>query len=361
MLLMCSLFCTNGFSQTASISANEAMNEITAALRSQEFEKAVRISTAALKQNPADDRLLTLRGMAYSALGKSDAAMTDYRQVLKVSPDYLPALEGAAQMEYRKRANDAKPFLIRILKLRPADTTAHAMLAVVDSRAKDCRGAVENFEQAEALIANQPDVLMDYGACLVSLNRFAPAAVVLQQVVDLVPESAEARYNLALDEWDANRADDALQALAPLLQSAAPPAFVLTLAADIRESKGDTQTALNLLRKAIVTNPKEKQAYLDFADLSYNHDSFQVGIDMLNAGLTQLPPGRGPVSLPRNSLLQAGRHGRRASPTLRPPIASIQPSPSPTSPRDLRSRRRTTRRQRWRHFARMPSGIRRTR
>jgi tetratricopeptide (TPR) repeat protein len=35
--------------------------------------------------------------------------------------------------------------------------------------------------------------------------------------------------------------------------------------------------------------PDHTDNYLDFADIAFNHNSFQVGIDMLNAGLTRLP------------------------------------------------------------------------
>jgi tetratricopeptide (TPR) repeat protein len=43
------------------------------------------------------------------------------------------------------------------------------------------------------------------------------------------------------------------------------------------------------LRKAILADPKNVEAYVDFADLSYDHASMQVGVDILNAGMTQLP------------------------------------------------------------------------
>ena len=44
-----------------------------------------------------------------------------------------------------------------------------------------------------------------------------------------------------------------------------------------------------LSRKAILANPKNVDPYLQFATLSYDHASPQVGIDILNAGLSQLP------------------------------------------------------------------------
>jgi len=51
----------------------------------------------------------------------------------------------------------------------------------------------------------------------------------------------------------------------------------------------DTPRAVSLLRQAIIASPKNPKYYVDFATLSYNHDSYQVGIDMIDAGLTQLP------------------------------------------------------------------------
>ena len=51
----------------------------------------------------------------------------------------------------------------------------------------------------------------------------------------------------------------------------------------------DTQHAIDLLRRAILSDPKNVDAYLDFANLSYDHASMQIGIDILNAGIGQLP------------------------------------------------------------------------
>ena len=61
------------------------------------------------------------------------------------------------------------------------------------------------------------------------------------------------------------------------------------LASAIYDSAGDTQHAIDLLRKAILANPRNPDAYLQFAALTYDHGSPKIGIDYLNAGLTQLP------------------------------------------------------------------------
>ena len=61
------------------------------------------------------------------------------------------------------------------------------------------------------------------------------------------------------------------------------------LAAEILDANGETARSVELLRKAILADPKNVDAYLQFAALSFDHASPQVGIDILNAGLTQLP------------------------------------------------------------------------
>jgi len=46
---------------------------------------------------------------------------------------------------------------------------------------------------------------------------------------------------------------------------------------------------VKLLRQAIILDPKNLSYYLDFATLSFNHTSYQVGVDVLNVGIQQLP------------------------------------------------------------------------
>jgi tetratricopeptide (TPR) repeat protein len=112
---------------------------------------------------------------------------------------------------------------------------------------------------------------------------------VLEQSLTAEPTSRQIRFNLALAQWRANDAEDALATLQPATLDSAGDEDVLLLAADIYESINDTEHAIELLRKAILANPKKVDAYLDFAYLSYDHASMRVGIDILDAGLTQLP------------------------------------------------------------------------
>jgi tetratricopeptide (TPR) repeat protein len=275
--------------QPANDGGKTAIGAITEALRSRDFNRAEELSKGAVAAHPNDCRFWTLRGMSAEGLGNRSLALSYYQHALKFAPNYLPALEGAAQSAFRLGDPSARRVIEKILAQRPDEPASHAMLAVLDFRDHDCKGAVAHFEKAGPVMNGQFGPLTEYGSCLSLLNRPDDAIRTLSDALAVNPGSADARYNLALAQWNAQRADEALKTLEPLPADASANADALAFAADIQESKENTAQAVELLRRAILTNPKGVDAYLQFAMLSYDHASPNVGIDILNAGLTQLP------------------------------------------------------------------------
>jgi len=265
------------------------VSSIVNAVQSHRFDEALTLSDAALKETPGDKRLWTLRGMAYSGKADSATALNSFEHALKLDAAYLPALEGAAQIEFQAGSSSAKPLILKVLAQLPDDPTSHAMLGFLEYREKDCTQAVSDFEQGLQALANQPNGLGAYASCLVMLNRYEDSVPVFQQALALQPMSQQLRLNLAIAQWKANRASNALETLRPAIESSPVDENALMLAANIDESINDTTNAVQLLRQAILANPKDVDAYLNFASISFDHASMQVGIDILNAGLTQLP------------------------------------------------------------------------
>ena len=74
-----------------------------------------------------------------------------------------------------------------------------------------------------------------------------------------------------------------------LLQQNTADADVLALAASAYEADGNTPEAVRVLRQAILSDPHNVNLYVDFANISLDHQSFQVGVDMINAGLAAEP------------------------------------------------------------------------
>ncbi|MGA7859595.1 MAG: hypothetical protein WCA11_16790, partial [Terracidiphilus sp.] len=77
--------------------------------------------------------------------------------------------------------------------------------------------------------------------------------------------------------------------LDPLLTDDQQDPDILSLASEAYEAVGNTPKAVALLRQAIVLSPTTADYYAAFATLCLDHDSFQVGIDMINAGIEHIP------------------------------------------------------------------------
>jgi tetratricopeptide (TPR) repeat protein len=83
--------------------------------------------------------------------------------------------------------------------------------------------------------------------------------------------------------------NEALATLRPLLDAGNPTADTLQLVSTAAEDAGDTPQAVSTLRQAILLDPRNVSLYLDFANISFAHESFQVGIDVVSGGMLLQP------------------------------------------------------------------------
>jgi len=292
-LLMCHFL-------AAAQTGSQPVDRITAALRSKEYGKAMQLLRIPLQRSPQDPRLWTLQGMALAGEQHKSAALVSFRHALAVSPDYLPALEGAAQLEYETGRRETTVLLQRILKQLPSDPTTHAMLAVLAYKHNDCVAAVSEFEQSSSLLDSQPLALQQYGDCLMRLKQYEKALGVSQRRLSLHPDDSHARERVATLQLTAGHSKDAIETLQPLLENQ-PAAAVLALAGEAYEADKDTPEAVRLLRRGIIQEPRNVDLYLQFANISFVHQSFQVGIDMIDAGLS-VQPKAAPLYMARGIL-----------------------------------------------------------
>lgn len=276
------------------------VDEITAALRAKEYGKAAQLLQVPLRRWPQDPRLWTLQGMALTGVQRKSEALASFRHALAVSPEYLPALEGAAQLEYETGGSKAPALLQRVLKQLPHDPTTHAMLAVLAYKHNNCTAAVSEFEQSSARLESEPVAMAQYGDCLVRLKRYERALGVSERLLSLHPEDMLARERVARLQLTIDRPKDAIATLQPLIENH-PTAAVLASAAEAYEADKDTPQAVKLLRQAIMQDPRNVDLYLQFANVSFVHQSFQVGIDMIDAGLS-VQPKAAPLYMARGIL-----------------------------------------------------------
>ena len=247
------------------------------------------MARASLRTSPKEVRILVLEGLALTGLHKDGDALAVLKTAMEISPNYVPAIEAAAEIAYRQGIPEASTLLQRLLVLRPGEPTAHAMLGALAWKQSDCTSAVQHFGLAKAAIASQPDALHEFGACLVKMKRSQEAASVFKQLIALRPDDRRARYSLAVSLIDTSNFREAIAVLEPLARTTNPDPIALELISNAHEALGETPHAVALLRQAVLLDPRNLNLYLDFASLSFAHQSFQVGIDVITAGLTQLP------------------------------------------------------------------------
>jgi tetratricopeptide (TPR) repeat protein len=289
LLLFLTLWATVSFAQVQGQHPPANIAPIIDSLQHHDFLTALKLSQKILASEPGNYTVWTLRGMASAGIGNPTQALAAYQHALRLAPAYLPAMEGAAQTEFQLKRPETRDMLLRILTQRPEDPTTHLLLGMLDFSTGKCPDAVHHFAKADHALAVRPESLNEYGACLAQLKRLDDAVAVFTRALSLKPVQQEARYDLALAQWQDNKPDDALATLKPLVESAPVSSDALALSAEILEARQDTVQAVALLRKAILADPKNIDPYLDFASLSFDHASPQAGIDILNAGMTQLP------------------------------------------------------------------------
>ncbi len=266
----------------------DRIEPIASALRNGEYAKVLQLLRPALQASPGDARLWSMQGAAQASLGDRKQALVSYRNALKIAPDYLPALHGAAQIEFEEASPNAIPLLQRLLKLHADDQIGQGMLAVLEYQQGNCPEAADHFERAGSLFDSKPDALHAFATCLVRLHRPEQAVPLLQKVLDQNPGDERERRLLASLQLMAHQPQDALTTLAPLLSGGQDP-DALELASAAYEDAHRTEKAVDALRQAIVLNPNDVQLYVDFAVLASAHQSFQVGMNVVNDGIELHP------------------------------------------------------------------------
>lgn len=244
-----------------------------------------------LKATPGSASLWFYRGLAQNGLGHSAQALQDIRHALKADPKYLQAAEAGAQIAYRDHDAQAQSFLQDVVRLEPANRTAHAMLAVLALEKPDCALAVTHFTQAGDVAASDASTASRIELCRAQLSAdagdLATAELTLIALHASNPQNATVAASLAELQLQQKQAGKAVAILAPLRASLSTAA--LNLLASAQAQQGDVAAAVNTYRESIQRAPQQEDSYLDLAILSMEHQSPEVAMSVLDAGLKARP------------------------------------------------------------------------
>jgi cytochrome c-type biogenesis protein CcmH/NrfG len=253
------------------------------------FDRALEILNSALAQHPADYHLWTLRGRVLFSMNRQADALEAYRHAIRLQPSCIPALEGAAEIEYDSGNARAEETLGRIVTLEPENQPAHAMLAELAYERHDCKDAVVHFGRAPNPVNQKPEALQQFGACLFKLNQPERAAAMFGRAVALDPANTDAAFDLGLSLLEAKRPAEAIDALRPLANTPVPESDVLNLLGEAYESAHQTPEAITVLRRAVELYPEDPQNYQFLASVCVKHYAYGIAGEVLDAGIVRLP------------------------------------------------------------------------
>jgi tetratricopeptide (TPR) repeat protein len=329
-----------------------------------EFSAAIAGLEPHLAAAPRDLKALNLLGIALTGAGRRDAANERFRRALAIDPAFVPALKNLAVNEYAAgRPGDARAHFERVLALAPGDEVAHLHLAEIDYEAKRTRTALAHYEKSGDGYARSPVSILHYARCLLESGRSRQAVATL----DRLPESdaasrfeagvalgqagahAEAArffgaarkgykdpyaagYNETLMLIEAGDHAGAIRVGEELLAEGRKPAELLNLTARAYLGAGRIQEAYDALRQATRLEPGAPENYVDLAMICVEHDNFDLGLEIVDAGLRHLPDSwvlylqRGVLLAMKGLLSEAEKEfeaARRLAPEQAVPYAAL--------------------------------------
>lgn len=262
----------------------QGFEEIRDLIRRGDFAAALSACQAVLKKQPDHFQVWSLQGIALQGIGRNRDSLDSFRQALDIHPSFLPALQGAAQLEYQLQDPKARQTLEKLLRFRP-EPTVHAMLGALAFEAKQCRTSLDQYASAGDA-ANHPLIKWQRGVCYFQLEQWDAAADQFRQLLTL-KDDTRLRFNLGLAEFQAKRFPESITALLPLRTQA--DADGLSLLASAYEANKQTPEALEVLREAIARFPLEERLYADLATICLDHQALALGVEILEAGARNLP------------------------------------------------------------------------
>ena len=243
--------------------------------------------------------------MALDGLDRPKESIASFEKALQFSPQFLPALKGAAEAGYRAHDARAATMLDRLLRLEPDNAVAHAMAGVLAYEARDCRSAVGHFEHARTQTESNEQANLFYAACLLVVQRPLDAIPLFERLSAMHPENAGFRFNLARAQLLARNPEAAIRTL----QAApgAPGAEALSLLASAEASAGHLESAVSHWRKAAEIAPADEQNYVDLAALYLQRNAMEDAAAAVETGLRNVPKSARLYSIRGIIRAQAGR------------------------------------------------------
>lgn len=245
-----------------------------ALLRRKEFERATRYFQAAIALRPGSETARNNFALSLARCGQLDAAMSQYRSILRSNPQFAYAYQGLGNCHLARREYaDAITQYMSALRIQPRSYVGHTNLGVM----------------------------------LTGAGRFDEARKHFQSALDIKPDYALAHCGLGSIARESDRPNDAIEHYREALRL--NPTLVeglIGLGASLRLS-GDLDGSHDQLLQATGLDPENARAHLALGTVLLDSGQVQSAIDEIQTAIrldSRLAPAYGALS---DALITVGR------------------------------------------------------
>jgi tetratricopeptide (TPR) repeat protein len=308
--------------------------------------------------------VLNLLGIALTSAGRAEEGSARFRQALDLDASFDPARKNLGINAFNAgRLKEARRELERVLAAAPGDEVVHLHLAEIAFREKRRTDALRHYEKAGARVALNVVWTLHHAEALAGEGQAARAATVLEALpqtdaasrfeaglllgralrhADAARFFATARhgandpyaaaYNQTLMLIEAGRPGEAVRVADELFATGTRPAELYNLVSRAYAAAGRVQEAYDALRTAARLEPTSPDHYLDLASIALDHLNYDLGLEIVDVGLRNLPESwtlylqRGVLLATKGELGSAEREfetARRLAPTEPAPYAAL--------------------------------------
>ena len=189
-------------------------------------------------------------------------------------------------------AGEAEHYVERALRVNPNSIGALAELAELKRDRNELPESIRLYREALALHDSNPALYLGLGDSLQRAGRYAEAEAAFVRVLELDPDSFEARYNLGVTYGQQQRTEDAMRyyEAALALRPEHPQAVsVLNNLANLYLARGEREAAVSRFEQAVAASPNHFESRFNLGVQYLQAGELERGIAMLEAAVALRP------------------------------------------------------------------------
>src|SRR5215467_3485522 len=287
-----------------------------------EFDRALVVLRQIVDRAPNDLKVHNLMGIALSGAGRGTEASEQFKKVLDLDPNFVPALKNLGLQELNLgRTNEAALHLGQALRLAPSDPVPHWGLAEIAFRERRFESAAGHYEQSGSMALKDPRVMVRFATCYIEIKQPAKAQALVERIpwnadpnsqfqTGLIlaklgkyddarkrfelaepgyPEPYDVAYNLLLLSVRQGDFSKAIQTGQAMLEKGYRKAELYNLIARAYAGSGMINEAYESLRQATVIEPLDETNYLDLIALCLEKGNYDRGLSIADTAVKLIP------------------------------------------------------------------------